>query len=77
MTTDPVCGMKVDNQRPVLAYEYKGKIYYFCAVGCRDEFSYDPEKFIKEGNGKWIRNFLIRIFGGKGGDESKFGFNAK
>ncbi len=58
MTTDPVCGMKVDNQRPVMAYEYKGRIYYFCSAGCRDEFSYDPDKFIKKGNDKWGRRFL-------------------
>lgn len=58
MTTDTVCGMKVDNQRSVMAYEYKGRLYYFCSAGCRDEFSYDPDKFIKKGKGKWGRRFL-------------------
>jgi hypothetical protein len=27
---------------------YKGKTYYVCCSGCRDEFKADPEKYIKE-----------------------------
>jgi len=31
---------------------YKGKDYYFCCSGCRDEFKADPEKYIKEAEAK-------------------------
>jgi hypothetical protein len=27
---------------------YKGKTYYVCCSGCRDEFKEDPEKYVKE-----------------------------
>ena len=31
---------------------YKGKDYYVCCSGCRDEFRADPEKYIKEAEAK-------------------------
>jgi hypothetical protein len=31
---------------------YKGKTYYVCCSGCRDEFKADPEKYIKEAEAK-------------------------
>ena len=31
---------------------YKGKDYYVCCSGCRDEFKSDPEKYIKEAEAK-------------------------
>lgn len=48
MAIDPVCNMEVDEMKAVATYEYKGKTYYFCAVGCREKFAQDPEKFIKK-----------------------------
>lgn len=48
MAIDPVCKMNVDEKNPAATYEYKGKTYYFCAVGCKDEFAKDPEKFIEQ-----------------------------
>jgi Cu+-exporting ATPase len=50
MPIDPVCGMKVDEKKSAATYEYQGKTYYFCAVGCRDRFSQSPEKFLKDPN---------------------------
>lgn len=35
MAKDPVCGMDVKEQEAAPTYEYKGKKYYFCAVGCK------------------------------------------
>ncbi len=26
--------------------EYRGKMYYFCAVGCKERFEENPEKFL-------------------------------
>jgi Cu+-exporting ATPase len=48
MAIDPVCKMEVDEEQAAAQYEYKGKKYYFCAVGCKERFAEDPEKFIKE-----------------------------
>jgi YHS domain-containing protein len=46
MAIDPVCGMEVDESSAAAVSEYKGVRYYFCAVGCKQEFDRDPEKFI-------------------------------
>jgi YHS domain-containing protein len=46
MAKDPVCHMEVDEKKAAATYEYKGKTFYFCAVGCRDKFAQTPEKFI-------------------------------
>ncbi len=43
MAIDPVCGMSVDRAS---APAYEGRIFYFCALGCRDEFLTAPEKFL-------------------------------
>jgi YHS domain-containing protein len=48
MAKDPVCQMQVDEKQAAAKYEYKGKTYFFCAVGCKDKFARDPEKFIKQ-----------------------------
>jgi len=47
MAVDPVCKMKVDEKKAV-KYEYKGKTFYFCQVGCKEVFSKNPEKYLKE-----------------------------
>jgi putative ABC transport system ATP-binding protein len=44
MAIDPVCGMSVEREKAISA-EWEGQYYYFCAQGCRDEFSNDPQKF--------------------------------
>jgi YHS domain-containing protein len=48
MATDPVCKMNVDEKKAAAKHAYKGKTYYFCAVGCKEAFSKDPEKFLKK-----------------------------
>jgi YHS domain-containing protein len=48
MAKDPVCGMDVDEKTAPAKSEYKGKIYYFCAPGCKHEFDKNPEKFVGE-----------------------------
>lgn len=50
MAIDPICKMEVDEEKAAGTYEYKGKTYYFCAVGCKEKFAQDPEKFIQEAN---------------------------
>ncbi len=45
MAKDPVCGMDVEEAKAAATSEYKGKTYYFCAVGCKKGFDSDPEKY--------------------------------
>ena len=44
---DPVCGMMVDSEKAASSIEYDGKVYYFCAQGCRAQFEKEPMKYIK------------------------------
>ena len=46
MSTDPVCKMQVEESKAAAISEYKGKKYYFCAVGCKKAFDRDPEKYV-------------------------------
>ncbi len=46
---DPVCKMKIDDNKAVANSEYKGKKYYFCAQGCKKAFDKNPEKYLAEG----------------------------
>jgi YHS domain-containing protein len=48
MEIDPVCKMEVNPQRPAATYEYKGKVYYFCSMGCKADFERDPESYLPE-----------------------------
>jgi YHS domain-containing protein len=52
MAIDPVCKMKVDESKAVATSEYRGKKYYFCAVGCKRAFDQNPEKYLLEKKGK-------------------------
>jgi YHS domain-containing protein len=49
MAIDPVCKMKVDESKPAATSEYKGKKYYFCAVGCKKSFDKNPDKYLGAG----------------------------
>jgi Cu+-exporting ATPase len=43
---DPVCKMEVEESTAAATSEYKGKTYYFCALGCKKAFDQDPEKYL-------------------------------
>ena len=47
MTTDPVCGMQVDEKTAPAKTNYGGKTYYFCSQDCADDFTKDPAKYTK------------------------------
>ncbi len=38
--------MEVDEEKAPAKSQHMGKKYYFCAAGCKDKFSKDPEKFL-------------------------------
>jgi YHS domain-containing protein len=46
MAIDPVCKMVVDEKTAPAKSEYKGKTYYFCALGCKKAFDKEPEKYL-------------------------------
>ncbi len=48
MAKDPICGMEVEPEEAAATYEYMGKTYYFRAVGCKDRFAQNPDKYVEE-----------------------------
>jgi YHS domain-containing protein len=48
MAKDPVCGMDVKESEAAGVSEHKGKKYYFCSPGCKENFTKDPEKYLKK-----------------------------
>jgi P-type Cu+ transporter len=48
MAKDPVCNMDVDPKKAAAQSNYKGQTIYFCAVGCKQKFDADPEKYLSK-----------------------------
>lgn len=44
--TDPVCGMTVDPRDAPEQRRYRGRIYYFCSIGCAGKFGRAPESYV-------------------------------
>jgi YHS domain-containing protein len=38
----------VSGGKGTMQVSYKGKTYYVCCTGCRDEFKAEPEKYVQE-----------------------------
>jgi YHS domain-containing protein len=57
---DPVCGMKTDGSKAPIAYDARGRLYYFCSLACRDEFEKNPERYAVKRKGWWSR-YLDRV----------------
>ena len=49
MVTDPVCHMKVEPAKAAAQSAYKGQTSYFCAVGCKQKFDREPDKYLSPG----------------------------
>ncbi len=43
---DVVWGMDVDPKTAPAKSVYQGTTYYFCAVGCKQEFDEGPQKYL-------------------------------
>ena len=54
----PVCQMPVDTRRCKLTARREGKLHFFCAPGCRDQFLAQP--CCAQSKGRWGR-FLERL----------------
>jgi len=48
MTTDPVCGMEVDESKTAhaLRSEHQGRFFYFCCPECKEEFERNPQQYL-------------------------------
>jgi Cu+-exporting ATPase len=47
MEKDVVCGMQVDPAKAAGTSQYNGRIYYFCAAGCKAKFDANPKQYLK------------------------------
>ncbi len=45
-TTDPVCGMQVDEEKAAATSEYLERKYYFCSRDCQRKFEQRPEDYV-------------------------------
>ena len=52
MTTDPVCGMRVEPESAAGSTAHAGKTYYFCSSRCMSAFERDPAKYADSGKAK-------------------------
>ncbi len=43
---DPVCKMLVQPETAAAKFDYDGTTYYFCAVGCKERFAADPQRYV-------------------------------
>jgi YHS domain-containing protein len=50
MTTDPVCKMTLEPATAAAQSLYKGQTYYFCAVGCKQKFDREPDRYLAGGS---------------------------
>ncbi len=42
---DPVCKMVIEDKDAVATSTYKGKTFYFCSKGCKEDFDKDPSTY--------------------------------
>ena len=46
ITTDPVCGMKVDSHTSPHQFELDRRPYWFCSASCLGKFQADPQRYL-------------------------------
>jgi P-type Cu+ transporter len=46
LTSDPVCGMKIEPEKASETITVDGQPYYFCSAKCADKFRVDPQHYI-------------------------------
>lgn len=44
-TTDPVCGMTIDDSAAAGSVVHDATTYFFCSSACRDSFRADPNRY--------------------------------
>jgi Cu+-exporting ATPase len=48
-TTDPVCGMTVQDSPAAPRAIHAGQDYVFCSTACQDRFTTDPDRYARGG----------------------------
>ena len=48
-TTDPVCGMTIEESAAAGSATHRGVTYYFCSPACKERFEAEPEKYASAG----------------------------
>ncbi len=48
-TTDPVCGMTIEESAAAGSATHEGVAYYFCSPACKERFETEPEKYASGG----------------------------
>jgi Cu+-exporting ATPase len=46
LARDPVCGMEVEIARAAASTDHQSRTYYFCSLGCKQDFEHQPEQYI-------------------------------
>ena len=49
--TDPVCGMKIDDQKAASQSTHQGSTYYFCTQSCKIKFDNNPQQYASQSAG--------------------------
>lgn len=47
-TTDPVCGMTLEESAAAASNTYAGTTYYFCSDSCQELFQADPKTYVSD-----------------------------
>jgi Cu2+-exporting ATPase len=58
MTTDPVCGMRIDSEDAAASSEHEGETYFFCSAACHARFRADPAAYAtgtQQGGGEEVQ----------------------
>ncbi|HEX6198440.1 MAG TPA: HAD-IA family hydrolase [Jiangellaceae bacterium] len=45
ITTDPVCGMTIEQSTAAASVTYHGSAYFFCSTACQEQFQADPDRY--------------------------------
>jgi Cu+-exporting ATPase len=48
MTTDPVCGMSIEESTAAGNITHEGTTYYFCSIACQEQFEAEPSRYASE-----------------------------
>jgi len=46
MVTDPVCGMKIEENKAAAIEKYQGQTVHFCSDSCHTKFQANPSQYV-------------------------------
>lgn len=51
MVKDPVCGMRIEEEKASGKVIHQDKPYFFCSKTCKEKFEQNPQKYVGESHG--------------------------